>query len=261
VSAKRLLEVLGGAALQQQQLTAGLTAVQQRHSAPPPADPLPASCAAAVFRPQYCTNRKHLKPLWFCIVSCHLLWFTFTKAIFNVLWKKITRKTVVFKSTKKKGEEDGRDGKKKRRFCAPPANVGDMEGTLDAWVLVASFSISFTTAVVGAFQMIDKPYTAQGDFRWFLALSIFWSIYNMIPPALFIFYCYNKGQLFEDFCSFCMTLSFLMGIGGIVCTWLVPGAWLCDGWLPGWRWLHGWPVAVGRGSAAAARKQAGGRHS
>ena len=80
--------------------------------------------------------------------------------------------------------------------------------------------------------MASSPpsYTAQGDFRWFLALSIFWAIYNMIPPALFIFYCYNKGQLFEDFCSFCMTLSFLMGIGGIVCTWLVPGAsvcWLC----------------------------------
>jgi hypothetical protein len=186
------------------------------------------SSAAAVFQffcfcPQYCTNRKHMKPLWFCIVSCHLLWFTYAKAQVNVLWKKITKKTVVFKSTKKKGEDDGRDGKKKRRFCAVPQNVGDMEGTLDAWVLVASFSISMITAIVGAFQMIDKPYTAQGDFRWFLALSIFWSIYNMIPPALFIFYCYNKGQLFEDFCSFCMTLSFMVGIGGIVCTWLVPG--------------------------------------
>lgn len=40
--------------------------------------------------PQYCTQRKHLKPMWFCVVSCHLLWFTFTKAIFNVLWKKVT---------------------------------------------------------------------------------------------------------------------------------------------------------------------------
>eukprot|EP00878_Enallax_costatus_P000276 GHUV01000347.1.p1 GENE.GHUV01000347.1~~GHUV01000347.1.p1 ORF type:complete len:1266 (+),score=343.56 GHUV01000347.1:286-4083(+) len=170
----------------------------------------------------YCTNRKHLKPLWFCIVSCHLLWFTFAKAQINVIIKKIMKKTVVFKSTKKKGEDDGRGGKKKRRFCAPPKNVGDMEGTLDAWVLVASFSISMITAIVGAFQMIDKPFTAQGDFRWFLALSIFWSVYNMIPPALFIFYCYNKGQLFEDFCSFCMTLSFIVGIGGIVCTWLVP---------------------------------------
>lgn len=160
-------------------------------------------------------------------MSCHLLWFTFAKAQFNVVLKKIMKKTVVFKSTKKKGEDDGRDGKKKRRFCAPPQNVGDMEGTLDAWVLVASFSISMLTAIVGAFQMIDKPFTAQGDFRWFLALSIFWSIYNMIPPALFIFYCYNKGQIFEDFCSFCMTLSFMVGIGGIVCTWLVPGAHVC----------------------------------
>jgi len=184
----------------------------------------------------YCTNRKHMKPLWFCIVSCHLLWFTFTKALFNVLWKKAMKKTVVFKSTKKKGEEDGRDNKKARRFCAPPQNVGDMEGTLDAWVLVASFCFSFITACVGVFQIIDKPFTAQGDFKFYLMLSIFWSIYNMIPPALFIFYCYNKGQLFEDFCSFCMVLSFLMGIGGIVCTLLLHGAVLPDGHR--WYCLH-----------------------
>jgi len=167
--------------------------------------------------------------------------------------------------------------------------VGDMEGTLDAWVLVLSFSISLITALVGTYSMIDQPYTAQvrtracalvgggtarapgsaskgswqrrlsacaaglavgdvqqllhppcccpwcrlvltpppgtrlqGDFRWYLMLSIFWSVYNMIPPSLFIFYCYNKGQMFEDFCSFCLTLSFIMGIGGITCTWLVP---------------------------------------
>jgi len=25
-----------------------------------------------------------MKPLWFCIVSCHILWFTFTKAMINV---------------------------------------------------------------------------------------------------------------------------------------------------------------------------------
>ena len=117
--------------------------------------------SASTLVTSYCTNRKHMKPLWFCIVSCHLLWFTFTKAMLNVLFKKITKKRVVFKSTKKKGEDDGREGKKKRRFCAPPANVGDMEGTFDAWVLLISFCISFITALVGTFQMIDKPYTAQ----------------------------------------------------------------------------------------------------
>jgi len=53
-------------------------------------------------------------------------------------------------------------------------------------------------------------------------LSIFWAFYNAIPPSLFIFYCFNKGQIFEDFCSFCLTVSYLMAIGGIICTWLVP---------------------------------------
>ena len=233
----------------------------------------------------YCTNRKHIKPLWFCIVSCHLLWFTFTKALFNVLLRKITKKKVgasglgrgragaawcgaqrrmpsprphhlplllrlaphahapplsnshpprqppkkhqqvVFKSTKKKGESDGRGADKKPsrfKWLKAPSNVGDMEGTLDAWVLVASFSISFITAVVGLFQIIDKPFTAQGDFKFYLMLSIFWAVYNMLPPSLFLFYCYQKGHLFEDFCSFCLTLSYLVAIAGILCTWLVP---------------------------------------
>lgn len=40
-------------------------------------------------------------------------------------------------------------------------NLGDMEGTLDAWVLFASFAISLITAAVGVFQMVDKPFTAQ----------------------------------------------------------------------------------------------------
>lgn len=47
---------------------------------------LPMLCCAL----QYCRDRKHAKPMWFCVVSCHILWFTFTKAIFNVIKKKIT---------------------------------------------------------------------------------------------------------------------------------------------------------------------------
>ncbi len=42
----------------------------------------------------YCTNRKHIKPLWFTLVSCHLLWFTFLKAMCSVLIKKINKKKV-----------------------------------------------------------------------------------------------------------------------------------------------------------------------
>lgn len=42
---------------------------------------------------QYCRDRKHAKPMWFCVVSCHILWFTFTKAILNVIKKKVTGET------------------------------------------------------------------------------------------------------------------------------------------------------------------------
>lgn len=104
----------------------------------------------------------------------------------NVLVKKVTKKKVIFKSTKKKGEDDGRGAVAKRRFCGPPGNVGDMEGTLDAWVLVASFSFSMITALVGIFQMIDRPYTAQGDFRCvycFVVLVVFgFAPYSFSPP-------------------------------------------------------------------------------
>jgi hypothetical protein len=54
----------------------------------------------------FCIDIRHLKPLWYCQVSCHLLWFTFTKALFNIILTKLRIKgKVVFKSTKKKGAQ------------------------------------------------------------------------------------------------------------------------------------------------------------
>jgi hypothetical protein len=44
----------------------------------------------------------------------------------------------------------------------------------------------------------------------------------MIPPSLFLFYLFKSDGIFEDYCSFCFVTSFIMGIGGIICTWLVP---------------------------------------
>lgn len=44
----------------------------------------------------------------------------------------------------------------------------------------------------------------------------------MIPPSLFLFYLFKSDGIFEDYCSFCFVASFLLGIGGIICTWLVP---------------------------------------
>jgi endoglucanase len=52
----------------------------------------------------YCRKRWHIKLMWFGTVSCHLLWFTYTKAIFNVLASKLAIKSkTTFKTTKKKG--------------------------------------------------------------------------------------------------------------------------------------------------------------
>jgi len=42
--------------------------------------------------------------------------------------------------------------------------------------------------------MIDKPYTARVTLGGSWRCPVFWSVCNMIPPALFIFYCYNKGH-------------------------------------------------------------------
>jgi len=38
-----------------------------------------------------------MKPLWFCIVSCHILWFTFTKAMINVFFRQMFNINLVFK--------------------------------------------------------------------------------------------------------------------------------------------------------------------
>jgi hypothetical protein len=198
----------------------------------------------------FCVDLRHLKPLWYCQVSCHLLWFTFTKALFNIILTKLHIKgKVVFKSTKKKGEcvrpgarqpaclavsraasALGRtagggalcvlsaswrpppqpapppcagEDEEEVTSCCVPRLAGDLEGTKDYWVLVASFTISLLTCCVGIFQISDKAFTAQGDFRWYLLLSIFWAIYNMVPPAMFLFYCVKRGRTFEEFCSFC----------------------------------------------------------
>ena len=141
----------------------------------------------------FCTRVEHLKPLWFVSVSCHILWFTYTKAFLNVLWSRLnTKKKMVFKSTKKKGEEAA---KRARSWCLP--EIGDMEGTKDAYIIILSFSISFMTCLVGIFQIIDKPFTSEGNFRWYLMLSVFWAIYNMMPPALFICFCIKKGELYS----------------------------------------------------------------
>lgn len=79
----------------------------------------------------------------------------------------------------------GQAKQQQQRWLSIPASLrpqylGDMAGTWDHWVLLASFLFSLTTAAVGVFQMIDKPYTAQGDLRWFLLLSVFWAIHNMV---------------------------------------------------------------------------------
>lgn len=163
----------------------------------------------------FCSDISHLKPLWFVSIACHLLWFTFTKATFNVLISKTGLKAMVFKSTKKKGE-----GEEKARRCC--AGVGDMEGTKDVYVICLSFMLSFITILVGIFQIADRPYTAQGDFRWYLLLSVFWAIYNIIAPCLFLFYIFKKGRVLEDFCSTLMLLGTLVAVGGLVCLWLVP---------------------------------------
>lgn len=165
----------------------------------------------------FCLDRRHIKPMWFCVVSCNLLWFTFAKASFMTCIKQMLGKSLTFKTTKKKGvgEENTATG------CLP-ANLGDMEGTKDHWIIFASIVISFITLVACVYQIIDEPYTAQGDFRWYLLLSGFWAIYNAMPPVLFVFYIYNKGPALSSFATFCLATTYIVAIGALVCIWLVP---------------------------------------
>jgi hypothetical protein len=75
---------------------------------------------------------------------------------------KATDKKVVNKNPQQQQDSAQDDGEKLPWHKMK--NLGDMEGTLDGWVLFISFSLSFITAIVGVFQMIDKPYTAQVGF-------------------------------------------------------------------------------------------------
>jgi hypothetical protein len=54
----------------------------------------------------YCRKRWHIKMMWFGTICNHLLWFTYTKAIINVLASKMSMKgKTVFKTTTKKGAQ------------------------------------------------------------------------------------------------------------------------------------------------------------
>jgi hypothetical protein len=73
---------------------------------------------------------------------------------------KATDKKVVNKNHGQQQQDQGQDDSEKVPWHKM-RNLGDMEGTWDGWVLFCSFMLSFITAIVGVFQMIDKPYTAQ----------------------------------------------------------------------------------------------------
>jgi hypothetical protein len=163
----------------------------------------------------YCKKRWHVKLMWFGTVSCHLLWFTYTKAIFNVLANKLSIKgKTTFKTTKKKGADEKVDD---APGCHAP-DLSEMEGTKDFYVLCLSLLLSTTTLAVTVYKLVDqggKPH---------LLMVLFWAIYNSIPPFLFIMYSlYNgKGRVYEDLCTYCLFLSYGLSIGGIIAMWLVP---------------------------------------
>jgi hypothetical protein len=71
---------------------------------------------------------------------------------------KATDKKVVNKNQPQQGDQAQQEAKLPWHRMR---NLGDMEGTWDGWVLLLSFSLSLITAIVGIFQMVDKPYTAQ----------------------------------------------------------------------------------------------------
>jgi hypothetical protein len=167
----------------------------------------------------YCRKRWHVKLMWFGTVSCHLLWFTYTKAIFNVLASKLSIKAkTTFKTTTKKGK--GRRWQFVRqtlraapsnswsqllpdhRLLHPPAgadekameqpgchapDLSEMEGTKDYYVLCLSLLLSTTTLAVTVYKLADqggKPH---------LLMVLFWALYNSIPPFLFVMYSLYNG--------------------------------------------------------------------
>lgn len=163
-------------------------------------------------------DRRHIKPMWFCVVACNLLWWTFCKATFMTLFRQIFRRRLTFKTTKKKGVND----EVTTGSGCLPQNLGDMEGTFDHWVVILGLLINTVTLAAAIYQIADAPYTAQGDFRWYLLLSGFWAVYNSMPAILFMFYIYNKGPALSVFATVCLVSTYLCAIGALICIWMVP---------------------------------------
>jgi hypothetical protein len=69
--------------------------------------------------------------------------------------------------------------------CQAP-DLSEMEGTKDFYIIMMLLFLSMTTFLVTCWRIGDsgpKP---------FLLMVLFWSIYNIVPPFLFLMYaCYN----------------------------------------------------------------------
>lgn len=163
----------------------------------------------------YCKKRWHAKLMWFSTICNTLLWFTFSKAIFNVLLTKLgLRQKGTFKTTKKRGQEDDRD----LEGCSAP-DLSEMEGTKDYYVLVVLGLINLCTIIVVLYKLaVDGP-------KAYLMMMMFWSLFNLIPEVLFVCYSFSnngRGRFFEDLCLTLLFASYLCTLGGVICIWLVP---------------------------------------
>lgn len=167
----------------------------------------------------YCKKRWHAKLMWFSTICNTLLWFTFSKAIFNVLFTKMgLRQKGTFKTTKKRGADEDRD----REGCTPP-DMSEMEGTKDYYMLVFLGLINLITIGVVIYKLIEDGPKA------YLLMMMFWSLFNLVPEILFVTYSFTnngRGKMFEDMCLTCLFLSYMCTVGGVICIWLVPSEYL-----------------------------------
>jgi hypothetical protein len=71
--------------------------------------------------------------------------------------------------------------------CHAP-DLSEMEGTKDFYLLSLSLLISLCTSAVTVYKLADQGVKPH------LLMVLFWGVYNMIPPFLFIMYTCYRGE-------------------------------------------------------------------
>ncbi|CAL5228455.1 g11593 [Coccomyxa viridis] len=147
----------------------------------------------------YCRKLRHFESLYFASVANNILWWTFVKACFNVVWGLIGGKKISFKATAKGVQR-----------------VGEI-AMRDIWIHGAVFILLLATLCVGLQKLLSGPTVITT-----LSISVVWIIYAMVPPFLLLWYTIvGRGSTLRLWSMVTMLATYASAVLALLLLWNV----------------------------------------